>query len=79
MARKQAGENAESDAEDREQKEVRLVKSIDFTPEQLDALTTCAFIEGHSVGPWIRAAALEKAAKMGVWKPLELIEQKKGA
>lgn len=57
--------------------EGRIVRGIEFSPEQWEAISTCAFAEGHQVGPWVRAAALEKAQRMGVWKPFEVPGPKK--
>lgn len=48
----------------------RNVQSIEFKPEQWDAVVKAAIVEGHPPGAWVRAAALEKARKMGLWDPL---------
>ena len=48
----------------------RNVQSIEFKPEQWEAIVNASIVEGHPPGAWVRAAALEKARRMGLWDPL---------
>lgn len=48
----------------------RNVQSIEFKPDQWEAIVKAALVEGHPPGAWVRAAALDKARRMGLWDPL---------
>lgn len=49
----------------------RNVQSIEFKPPQWEAVCRAAEVEGHPPGAWVRAAALAKARRMGLWDPLQ--------
>jgi len=64
------GSSSSKDADTTAKGPPRNVQSIEFKPEQWDAVVKAAIVEGHPPGAWVRAAALEKARRMGLWDPL---------
>lgn len=69
---KSGGKGSDAGGDDQARKgPPRNVQSIEFKPDQWEAVVNAATVEGHPPGAWVRAAALEKARRMGLWDPLK--------
>ena len=60
-----------SDAATGPDKPERIVRSVDFTPEQWEAISNAAYSDGDPVATFVRRAALKAAREMGFWRPFE--------
>lgn len=69
MTEKKKGRDAQASKPRKEADARGVIRAIEFQQDQYDAIDKAASVEGHTFGPWVRAAALEKAHRLGFWNP----------